>query len=63
MTSDLHQNMKMTKAWATKFQHVLAGEVTYGVYVGRDKKTVKSLLRDSRLSSSLVKVEIREIKP
>lgn len=50
------------KAWATKFQHVLAGEVTYGVYVGRDKKTVKEILVDSRAGSKLVQVEIREVR-
>jgi hypothetical protein len=53
---------KPLKGWATKFQHVLDGEITYGVYAGRSKETVKELLKDSRPGSTLVRVEIKELR-
>ena len=53
---------KSIKAWATKFQHVLKDEITYGVYAGRSRKDVQGLLKDSRPGSKLVRVEIREIR-
>lgn len=50
------------KAWGAKFQHVLLGEITYGVYVGKSRGDVEGYIKNSRPGTKLVRVEVREVR-
>ncbi len=58
-----HRYNKATRAWAMRFQRVLNGEVTYGVYIGDSKQDLVDMKTENPKmeNGKIVRVEIREV--